>query len=234
MRLNIFKSLEYCHSDEIISSFNDLQRDIYSIDKSRRRRFRQYKLEYINENWEIIKLPMRPYVQSSSINHVSGGICRYFKSIIVNIDEYLKYVVEEADVDRNISWQVNVQQYRIEANTKSVGTPVPEGIHRDGTAFTAILCVNRKNINGGISILYDLSKNEIYRDILKKGQGLLLNDRKLFHDVTQIEIADIIDGVGFRDVFVFGISEWNCGKYGPDFEREMTGEEGDLSKIPQD
>ena len=80
---------------------------------------------------------------------------------------------------------------------------VPEGIHQDGFNFIAISCINRKNIKGGLSNVYENDKiTKSYSKILNIGEILILNDRKMFHDVTNIEL-DNLNNIGYRDIFVF-------------------------------
>ena len=80
---------------------------------------------------------------------------------------------------------------------------VPEGIHQDGFNFIAISCINRKNIRGGLNNVYDSDKTiKYYCTTLNQGEILILNDRKMFHDVTNIELNNLNE-VGYRDIFVF-------------------------------
>ena len=67
---------------------------------------------------------------------------------------------------------------------------IPEGIHQDGFNMIAICCVSRKNINGGVSRIYDKDKNIIYSQQLNQGEMIVINDVKNYHDVTNIELED--------------------------------------------
>ena len=81
----------------------------------------------------------------------------------------------------------------------------PEGIHQDGVDFiVSALVMNRTNIEGGESILYDVYKNEIYRTTLYPGEGIFQEDRKLWHFVTPIKSID--NCVGYRDILGIDIN----------------------------
>ena len=48
---------------------------------------------------------------------------------------------------------------------------LPEGIHQDGYNMVAIICINRRNITGGINKIYDLQKKI---EIMDKGFDIML------------------------------------------------------------
>ena len=79
---------------------------------------------------------------------------------------------------------------------------VPEGIHQDGFNVIAIICIHRENIIGGVSNIYNNSKNIIYSKQMEEGEMIILNDRKMYHDVSNILLDDKYKE-GYRDVFVF-------------------------------
>ena len=65
----------------------------------------------------------------------------------------------------------------------------------------AICCISRKNINGGISRIYDKEKNIIFNKQLEEGEMIVINDIKNYHDVTNIELIDNTKE-GYRDIIV--------------------------------
>ena len=72
-------------------------------------------------------------------------------------------------------------------------------MHRDGSDFliTAYV-INRSNILGGESMIYDKDKKLIYKKLLYSDNGIFQNDKDLYHYVTPIQS----DGnyVGYRDI----------------------------------
>ena len=79
----------------------------------------------------------------------------------------------------------------------------PEGIHRDGADYIiSAFVVNRYNVKGGISKIYDNDKNEIYQTILNENEYIFQNDTDLYHYVTPIEYCNEnnSDNYGYRDL----------------------------------
>ena len=109
-------------------------------------------------------------------------------------------VIEEY---KEINNYIQVHQIRVNCKDDYINL-VPEGIHQDGFNMIALLCINRYNIEGGISNIFT-SNNEIdkiYSKKLMKGEMIIINDNKLYHDVTNIKIINN-DDIGYRDIFVF-------------------------------
>ena len=75
----------------------------------------------------------------------------------------------------------------------------PEGIHQDGADFiVSAFVLNRSNIEGGESIIYDKNKQQIDQFTLQNKEGIFQNDKKLWHYVTPIRSK--YDYVGYRDI----------------------------------
>ena len=74
----------------------------------------------------------------------------------------------------------------------------PEGIHRDGCDYiVSAMVLNRMNITGGESIVYDQNKMIQYKTILENQEGMYQEDIKQWHYVTPIQTEE---GIGFRDI----------------------------------
>lgn len=75
----------------------------------------------------------------------------------------------------------------------------PEGIHKDGSDFIiSAYIINRSNIIGGESMIYDNDKNVIYKNILYTDNGIFQDDKKLYHYVTPIKSVN--NYIGYRDI----------------------------------
>ena len=59
------------------------------------------------------------------------------------------------------------------------------------------MVLNRMNICGGESIVYDQNKMIQYKTILENQEGVYQEDIKQWHYVTPIQTED---GIGFRDI----------------------------------
>ncbi|MGH9277556.1 MAG: 2OG-Fe dioxygenase family protein, partial [Acidimicrobiales bacterium] len=87
------------------------------------------------------------------------------------------------------------------------GMPAPEGIHRDGVKFVFICCVERVDVTGGRTQLFELwpgvdNDTPLFDEVLAEGACLLVNDECLAHYTSPISpTAD----KGYRDALVVTI-----------------------------
>ena len=94
---------------------------------------------------------------------------------------------------------VDVHQVRQVAYPGHKSHNSPEGIHRDGADYiVSALVMNRINIRGGDSIIYDKDKKEIYRTLLREDEGIFQEDRDQWQHVSGIEPTN--NYLGFRDI----------------------------------
>ena len=195
---------------DLKSSFDNLPNDTFYKEK----RNRGYSLLNIEDTDNIKIIGDIDFYQSAAYNNYNGDIVRDYKNIDSRIlqDNIFKFFVKTfkeqvEDATRGLSQGYNsnyifVHQIRVYASEESSVNPVPEGIHRDGYNIIATCVVNRENIQGGISNVYDSDKNIVLTKQLQRGEMLIINDAKMYHDVTPIKL-DKIDKEGYRDVFVF-------------------------------
>jgi hypothetical protein len=141
-------------------------------------------------------LPNVPFCQSAEINPYLGGVARLYpkypdyivanKIIKICVREVFGMLQLEA-IDRFRPWHVGTEIVRIDATSSVHGLPTPEGIHRDGDRFLAIMLLSRENVSGGESIIYDNSKIEMSRFTLRHPlDGVVFDDANTFHSVTPI------------------------------------------------
>lgn len=186
-------------------SFNNLHKDNF-YSNNRLRAYSLLKVDAI-DNLEIVG--DLNFYQSQDYNNFNGNIIRNYENIDSSIlkDPCFKYLINyfvntinNYNPKENIKY-IQVHQIRVYAQKEKTSL-VPEGIHQDGYNIIAIACITRKNIKGGINLVYDSSKNLIYKTQLGEGEMIVLNDNKLFHDVLPIELYKK-DEEGYRDILVF-------------------------------
>lgn len=117
--------------------------------------------------------------------------------------EALKPVVEifnrVANIDKN--QEILLQRQRVVNVNGTSSRTVREGPHQDGIKKLAILCVNRINVAGGISFIYDEQRDIVFAGQLEAGDILFIDDVKLWHDTTPIRQPDV--GMpGYRDIII--------------------------------
>lgn len=191
-------------SDHLKNSFNNINIDSYYKNK----RLRAYSLLNVMNINNISIIGDIGFYQSNKYNKYNGNILRNYSNISNDIlnDTSFKFLVnkfkEIASKNMNcIIDYIQIHQIRVYGNENNVNL-VPEGIHQDGYNIIGMVCIMRKNIKGAISNIYDNNKDEIYNIELQEGELLILNDNKLYHDVTNIELINK-DFQGYRDIFVF-------------------------------
>lgn len=87
------------------------------------------------------------------------------------------------------------------------GKPTPEGIHRDGVDFVLMAMVKRQNMQGGVTIIYDLEQNKLNSFELDKFLDIaLVDDHRVFHGVSEITPSNN-DMLAYRDVLVITFKE---------------------------
>ena len=139
---------------------------------------------------------------------MNGGIYRDFEPFetvtLQNpvLDKIINWCAHTISTHQTVSWRVQAHQFRIQANNKEAGKPTPEGIHRDGADFILIMLLERNNIKGGVSLIYDEDKKLQFGAVLEAlGDSVILDDRKVWHGVSEIYALDDTKP-GYRDVLV--------------------------------
>lgn len=78
---------------------------------------------------------------------------------------------------------MEAHQFRIDTS-HGIGRPTPEGAHRDGTDFVAILFAGRENICGGENRIFEFNGRHGQRFTLTDKWTLLLDDQRVIHEST--------------------------------------------------
>ncbi|HEY8986301.1 MAG TPA: 2OG-Fe dioxygenase family protein [Streptomyces sp.] len=208
-------------TSELLESLGDLKFDEYMGD-NRYRRFAQFRMHWQDGQWEFERLPLRSYVTFSKFNPVAGGIRRHYEPIVADFTPHLRAGALAVPLDTGRTWQVNVHQFRIVVRPETSGTIVPEGPHSDGRDYALIGVFGRHSITGGEMTLMPHGGGEpFYRGMVQVGQGAVLADREMWHDVSQIEP---VEAEGHRDTLITTWVPWADKWYGHEFEERAISE----------
>ena len=190
-----------------LQSWNYLPADNFLSDGGHYR-FRRYSVFNWLSNSDLALLPHEPHYQSTYRNNMNGGIHREFEAFkdatIQNplLAKIIGFVAKQISFNAEKQWRIQAHQFRIVANADEAGLPTPEGIHRDGADFILIMLVQRKNIRGGVSHIYDDKKRLVFGGIIENtGDAVLVDDRKVWHGVSEVYPIDN-DEPAYRDVLV--------------------------------
>ena len=150
--------------------------------------------------------PHRAHWQPTDYNALHGGLERWFEPIEARVNEapvwsgLLRALGEQfARVKPVERWYIEAHQFRIDA-ASGIGRPTPEGAHRDGVDFVAVILVQRRSIRGGETRVFDADGPTGVRfTMTEPWTALLLDDARVIHETTPIQS----DGDGpVRDTLV--------------------------------
>jgi hypothetical protein len=190
--------------DALKPGWNDLPADNFLKDGGRYRR-RRHSCFIVNKT-SVTQVPHRAHYQPLQYNALHGGMLRMFEPITehtVAQAVWAKLLQHIAQVCSSVKgeqvWYVEAHQFRIDTS-HGIGRPTPEGAHRDGVDFVAILFAGRENISGGESRIFEFNGRHGQRFTLTEPWTLLLlDDQKVIHESTPIQPT--AEG-GHRDTLV--------------------------------
>jgi hypothetical protein len=216
-------------SQELLESYDNLPVDEYMGHGTRYKRFAQYRLSPIEGDqggWKFERLAHRDYTTYKKFNPVAGGIKRVYEPIEVDFTPLIAQGVAEFGLDRAEDWQINVHQNRSKAQIHDPAPLTPEGVHRDGHEFVLIAVLHRENVAGAVTRLWRDGESEpFWTGTLDDGQAVLLDDRAIAHDVTDVESAD--GGPAHRDIVIVAFSRWKEKWYGEEHDAAALSEDGE-------
>ncbi len=196
-----------CQRSELAAlqaGWDDLPPDHFLRDGGRYRRRRHSS--FVVEADAVKQVPHRAHYQPVEYNALHGGMQRMFEPIkpeFVQMPVWPRLLLAIGDVCSQVkqtqTWFVEAHQFRIDT-TGGIGRPTPEGAHRDGVDFVAILLMARQHIKGGESRIFDAQGPHGQRfTLLEPWTLLILDDQRVIHETTPIQ-PDTADG--YRDTLV--------------------------------
>ena len=194
--------------DALKPSWDGLPPDEYLRDGGRYRRRRHSC--FVFERGELARVPHRAHWQSLDYNALHGGMRRWFEPIDPAVvaspawRQLLAALARTCDGLRPARrWCIEAHQFRIDTSD-GLGRPTPEGAHRDGVDFVAVILVARAGIKGGETRVFEADGPWGQRFTLAEPWSmLLLDDPRMIHETTPIQPADADAGAaGHRDTLV--------------------------------
>ena len=146
------------------------------------------------------------FLQSKKYNSFLGDELRIYNNIseeLLNDESFRTIIRKFIHTISNVKQYKYLYVHQIRVECDYLGTnPIPEGIHQDGYEYICITCVNKENIFGPHSEVYDKEHNLVHKTVMEPGENLILNDNKYFHNVTELKRMEQ-SKIGYRDIFVF-------------------------------
>lgn len=194
--------------DTLVPSWDRLEMDDYLKDGGRYRRRRHAC--FIDDGATLARTPHRAHWQPVEYNALHGGMHRLFAPVeddtVANPAwERLLHALGQAcsevrgQATGASPWYVEAHQFRIDT-ADGIGRPTPEGAHRDGVDFVAVLLIGRHGIKGGETRVFEADGPRGQRfTMCEPWTLLLLDDAAVVHESTPIQpLADH----GHRDTLV--------------------------------
>jgi hypothetical protein len=203
--------LDLAGLDALRDSWERLPRDAYLRDGGNYRARRHSCFVQTPAAGPLQAVPHRPHWQPTSYNALHGGLTRWFEPVEPAVRgapawrQLLRSVGELfAEVHAAPRWFIEAHQFRIDT-ASGIGRPTPEGAHRDGVDFVAVILVGRRNVVGGETRVFDARGASGVRFTMHEPWSMLLmDDARVIHETTPIQ-SQGKDGV--RDTLVLTYRE---------------------------
>ncbi len=181
--------------------------DAYLKDGGRYRRRRHACFEV--DGTVIRPVPHRPHWQPVEYNALHGGMQRLFAPMLSEVvaepvwNQLLVWLGQVCSGLKGTQpWFVEAHQFRIDT-TDGIGRPTPEGAHRDGVDLVAVFMINRNEVKGGETRVFDAAGPNGQRFTLTEPWSLLLlDDARVIHETTPIQPLVPDAPGGYRDTLV--------------------------------
>ncbi len=183
----------------------DLPPDNYLRDGGRYRRRRHAC--FVADDGRLALQPHRAHWQSLDYNALHGGMHRWFEPVLpatLALPAWNALLLSLAGwcsaLKGGQPWYIEAHQFRIDT-TDGIGRPTPEGAHRDGVDFVAVVLVAREGIKGAETRVFEAEGPRGQRFTLLEPWSLLfMDDQRVIHESTPIQPAG--ESGGHRDTLV--------------------------------
>jgi hypothetical protein len=199
-------AVQLAELDALRPSWDRLPRDAYLLDGGRYR-FRRHSC-FVHELHEdsLQLVAHRAHWQPRDYNALHGGLERWFEPIETSVldaaawSSLVRALGNIFAAVRSVQrWYVEAHQFRIDT-AEGIGRPTPEGAHRDGVDYVAVILVQRGDVSGGETRVFDAQGPAGVRfTMAEPWTALLLDDAQVVHETTPIQKAG---PHGVRDTLV--------------------------------
>lgn len=200
--------------DALIPSWDTLELDNYLKDGGRYRRRRHSC--FVQDGARLTQTAHRAHWQPLEYNALHGGMQRLFAPMLEATVARPAWQALVGSIGRLCSaargaevapWYVEAHQFRIDT-TDGIGRPTPEGAHRDGVDFVAVILIARSGIKGGETRIFEADGPNGKRfTMTEPWTMLLLDDATVIHESTPVQP---LAAHGHRDTLVL---TWRAGSF---------------------
>ena len=180
--------------DALRDSWNSLPPDAYLRDGGHYRSRRHSCFVQSFTPAQLTPVAQRPHWQPTTYNALHGGIERWFEPIeprVLSSPAWRQLLQSLGSLFARLSavdrWYIEAHQFRIDA-ANGIGRPTPEGAHRDGVDFVAVILTGRTHVKGGETHVFDANGSAGTRFTLQHPwTALLMDDARVIHETTPIQ-----------------------------------------------
>ncbi|MBS0656645.1 MAG: 2OG-Fe dioxygenase family protein [Verrucomicrobia bacterium] len=177
----------------LLASWDRLPIDPHLADGGKYRFRRHASFIHHPPSGDLALQPYRPHWQPVAFNKLHGGLLRDFAPIEDEVAQsglfrgLLSHFGEVfAAVAQTERWFVEAHQFRIDASSGE-GRPTPEGAHRDGVDFVALVILQRRDLSGGSTTIQANDGTPLCEVTLSEPwTAMLLDDQRVIHGTTPI------------------------------------------------
>ena len=173
-------AVQLAELDSLSGSWNRLPRDTYLLDGGRYR-FRRHSCfihELASDSLELV--PHRAHWQPRDYNALHGGLERWFEPIessVLDAPGWAHLLRALGGLFATVRpvprWYIEAHQFRIDT-AEGIGRPTPEGAHRDGVDYVAVILVKRNDVSGGETRVFDADGRLLVAHEDTTGAGTLI------------------------------------------------------------
>jgi hypothetical protein len=194
-------------------SWERLPRDPYLRDGGHYRARRHSSFIYTPGARELAPVAQRPHWQPTTYNALHGGMLRWFEPIepaVVAAPAFRGLLASLGELFAQLQpvsrWYLEAHQFRIDT-AGGIGRPTPEGAHRDGVDFVAVVLLGRRGVRGGETRVFEAEGSRGVRFTMAQPCSMLLmDDARVIHETTPLQSqgagAESLTAVGVRDTLV--------------------------------
>jgi len=192
--------------DALRDTWERLPRDAYLRDGGSYRARRHGCFVHTPSGGILEGVPSRAHWQPTTYNALHGGLSRWFEPLeapLAASSAWRQLIISIGALFAQLHpvprWFIEAHQFRIDT-AGGIGRPTPEGAHRDGVDFVAVILVNRHRVRGGETRVFDARGTSGVRFTMEEPWTMLLmDDARVIHETTPIQAHG---GEGVRDTLV--------------------------------
>ncbi len=198
-------------AEALHTSWGDLPPDTHLRDGGHYRYRRHSCFVHDLATGQLAQTPHRAHWQPVTYNALHGGFERMFspvrpevcdtplwQAVLVHLGQLFAQAAQLKGQPVP-TWSIEAHQFRVDT-TGGIGRPTPEGAHRDGVDFVAVVFMGRQGVKGGETRVFEAQGPHGVRFTLTMPFScLLLDDERVIHESTPIQP---LQDNGWRDTLV--------------------------------